>query len=87
VTSNISQSYPYSSETEAERAAAVQATLAAHDGLDVTIASDSVPLDAEDQWWTWHHAGCGGTFHAAGYARDRHAMYVVCDRCGTTALR
>ena len=29
----------------------------------------------------------GGTFHVAGYARDQHAVYVVCDRCGKTALR
>lgn len=87
MTSNISQSYPYASETEEERAAAVSATLAAHETLDVTIASESVPLDAEARWWTWHHAGCGGLLHAAGYARDRHAIYVVCDRCGKTALR
>ncbi len=87
MTSNISQSYPYASETEEERATAVTTTLSAHDGLDVTIAAESVPLDAGARWWTWHHGGCGGTLHAAGYARDRHAMYVVCDRCGTTALR
>jgi hypothetical protein len=87
VTSNISQSYPYSSESEAERAAAIRATAAAHDGLDVTIAADSLPLDAGERWWTWYHGGCGGTLHAAGFARERHAMYVACDRCGKTALR
>jgi hypothetical protein len=87
VTSNISQSYPYSSESEVERAAAVDATVAAHAGLDVTIAGESSPLDAGERWWTYHHAGCGGTFHTAGYARDQHAIYVACDRCGKTALR
>jgi hypothetical protein len=87
VTSNISQSYPYSSESEAERAAAVTSTVAAHAGVDATIAADSLPLDPGDRWWTYHHAGCGGTFHAAGYARDQHAVYVLCDRCGKTALR
>ncbi len=87
MTSNISQSYPYSSETEAQRAAAVATTIAAHDGLDVTIAAESLPVTADDRWWTWHHAGCGGTLHVAGYARDRHALYVACDRCGKTALR
>jgi hypothetical protein len=87
VTSNISQSYPYSSEAEAERAAAVAATVATHDGLAATIATDAVPLDFRERWWTWHHAGCGGRLHAAGYAREKHAMYVVCDRCGKTALR
>ena len=87
MTSNISQSYPYSSESEAERAAAIAASVAAHPGLDATIAADSTPLDAHDRWWTWFHAGCGGYLHAAGYARERHAMYAACDRCGKTALR
>jgi hypothetical protein len=102
VTSNISQAYPYSSETESDRTAAVAATVAAHAGLDVTIAGestplgssaldpsplDSAPLDPDERWWTYHHAGCGGTLHVAGYARDQHAVYVVCDRCGKTALR
>jgi hypothetical protein len=87
VTSNISQSYPYSSETESARGAAVAATIAAHEGLDVTIAAESIGLGSEDRWWTYHHAGCGGTLHAAGYARERHALFVVCDRCGKTALR
>jgi hypothetical protein len=87
VTSNISQSYPYSSETEAERAAAVTAAIAAHPGLDAMIASEAVPVDAGDTWWTYHHGGCDGTFHVAGYALDRHAVYVVCDRCGKPSLR
>ena len=87
MTSNISQAYPYSSETEAARAAAVAATVAAHAGLDVTIAGESSSLDPGERWWTYHHGGCGGTLHVAGYARDQHAVYVVCDRCGKTALR
>ncbi len=87
MTSNVSQSYPYSSESEAERAAAVAATLAAHEGLDVTLAAESVGLDHGEPWWTYHHAGCGGTLHVAGYARERHAVVTVCDRCGKTALR
>jgi hypothetical protein len=87
VTSNVSQSYPYSSETEADRAAAVAATLAAHEGGDATLAAESVPLDAGERWWTYHHAGCGGLLHVAGYARERHAVVTLCDRCGRTALR
>lgn len=87
MTSNISQAYPYSSETEAERAAAVAATVAAHDGLGSTIAGESSPLDPGERWWTYHHGGCGGTLHVAGYAQDLHAAYVVCDRCGKSALR
>ena len=87
MTSNISQAYPYSSETEAERAAVVAAALAAHDGLEATLAGDSTPLDDRERWWTYHHAGCGGLLHVAGYAREKHAVVVVCDRCGRTALR
>lgn len=87
MTSNISQSYPYSSETEAERAAALQALLAAHEGLAATLAATATLLDASDRWWTYHHAGCGGTLHVAGYGREQHAVVTVCDRCATTALR
>lgn len=87
MTSNVAQSYPYSSETEDQRATAVAGTLAAHEGLDVTLATESSPLDPGDRWWTYHHAGCGGTLHVAGYARERHAVVTACDRCGKTALR
>ncbi len=87
MTSNVSQSYPYASETEAERAAAVAATIAAHGELEASLAAESLPLDAGDRWWTYHHPGCGGVLHVAGYARDRHAVVTACDRCGKTALR
>lgn len=87
MTSNISQSYPYSSETEAERAAAVEALLAAREGLATTLGAESTPLDGGERWWTYHHGGCGGTLHVAGYAREKHAVVTVCDRCARTALR
>jgi hypothetical protein len=89
VSSNIGQNYPYASETEAERAAAVDAILAAHDGLADRVAAESTPLDEEEHRWTWRcrRKGCGGVVHAAGYARDNRAVYVVCDRCGSTSLR
>ena len=89
MSSNIGQNYPYSSETEAERAAAVEAIVAAHGGLADTIAAETTPLDLEERWWTWRcrRTGCGGVAHAAGYARDSRAVYVVCDRCGSTSLR
>jgi hypothetical protein len=87
VSSNVSQSYPYSSETEADRAAAIAAIVAAHDGLAATLAAEALPLDDRDRRWTYHHGGCGGTLHVAGYARERHAVVVACDRCGRTALR
>jgi len=87
VTSNISQTYPYSSEADAERAAAVEALLAAHGSLVVTLAAEATPLNERERWWTYHHAGCGGTLHVAGYAREKHAVVTVCDRCAKTALR
>ena len=32
--------------------------------------------------------GCPGLLHVAGYALDKHALYVVCDgTCGNTYLR
>lgn len=89
MSSNIGQNYPYSSETEAERLAAVETATAARDGLGGEIRAGSVPLDAQERWWTWccRRKGCGGVVHAAGYARDNRAVFVVCDRCGSTSLR
>jgi hypothetical protein len=87
VTSNISQAYPYSSETEAQRTAALDAILATHESLGAALTAESIPLDDGDRWWTYHHAGCGGTLHMAGYAREKHAVVAVCDRCAKTALR
>jgi hypothetical protein len=89
VSSNVAQNYPYSSETEAERVAVVAATVAAHPDLEELVRSGSVPLDAGDRWWTWRcrKAGCGGVVHAAGYAMEHRAVFVVCDHCGGTSLR
>ena len=90
MTSNVGQNYPYTSETEAERAARVAALVAARDGLADTLAAESTPLDAKDRWWVWKcpTAGCPGLLHAAGYAVEHHAVYVVCDgTCAKTFLR
>ena len=90
MTSNVGQSYPYSSEPEADRAARVAALIEAQAPLGEKIAAETTPLDARDRWWTWKcpSKGCAGILHAAGYARDLHAMYVVCDgTCGQTYLR
>jgi hypothetical protein len=90
MTSNVGQNYPYSSETEAERVAAISALVAAREGLDATIAAETTPLDERDRWWTWKcpTSGCRGFLHAAGYARDLHALWVVCDgTCAKTFLR
>jgi hypothetical protein len=90
VTSNVGQSYPYSSESESERAAGVGALLEAKVELKDKVAAETTPLDERDRWWTWKcpSKGCAGILHAAGYARDLHAVYVVCDgTCGKTFLR
>ncbi len=90
VTSNVSQNYPYSSETAADRAATVARLVAERDGLAATLAAESSPLDENDRWWVWKcpTKGCPGFLHAAGYALDKHAVFVVCDGvCAKTFLR
>jgi hypothetical protein len=89
VTSNVSQNYPYSSEPDAERASRLETTYAAHEGLRDKVASETTPLGDDARWWTWKcpAADCPGFLHAAGYARDVHAVYAVCDTCGRTYLR
>jgi len=90
VTSNVGQSYPYSSETEAKRAAAVAAYVSGHEGSADTLKAETSPLDSNDRWWIWKCPthGCDGFLHAAGYTRDLHALYVVCDgTCGKTFHR
>ena len=90
MTSNVGQSYPYSSESESDRAARIATLLEDRDGLKDKLASETTPLDERDRWWTWKcpTKGCPGILHAAGYARDLHAVYVVCDgTCGQTFLR
>lgn len=90
MTSNVGQNYPYTSESERERAASVAAVVAAREGLADTIRTEATPLDAGDRWWVWKcpTAGCPGLLHAAGYAAEKHAVFVVCDgTCGKTFLR
>jgi hypothetical protein len=90
VTSNVSQNYPYTSESEGDRAATVDRLVAERDGLATTLAAESTPLDDNPRWWVWKcpTKGCPGLLHAAGYARDNHAVFVVCDgTCGQTFLR
>lgn len=92
MTSNISQNYPYTSETEAERARAIAVILAAHPDLEAKFAAETTPLDAapQDRWWVWKcpTKGCDGLLHVAGYAVEKHAVYVVCDgTCAKTFLR
>ncbi len=90
MTSNVAQSYPYSSETEPQRAAAVASLVAEREGLEATIAADATPPDEQVRWWVWKcpTPGCPGLLHVAGYARDAHAVYTVCDgTCAKTFLR
>jgi hypothetical protein len=90
MTSNVGQNYPYSSETEADRAAAIAALLTTREDLAGKLAAEATPLDANDRWWVWKcpTAGCPGLLHAAGYAAEKHAVYVVCDgSCAKTFLR
>ena len=90
MTSNVSQNYPYSSESETDRAAVIARLLTERETLAATLASESSPVDAQDRWWVWKcpTAGCPGLLHAAGYAVEKHAVFVVCDgTCAKTYLR
>ena len=90
MTSNVGQNYPYSSETEPQRASVIGALVEARDGLADKLSAETTPVDERDRWWTWKcpTTGCPGTLHVAGYARDLHAVYVVCDgTCAKTFLR
>ncbi len=90
MTSNVGQNYPYTSETEAQRASAVATLIAAREDLAGTLATATTPLDQNDRWWVWKcpTAGCPGLLHTAGYAADKHAVFVICDgTCGKSFLR
>ena len=90
MTSNIGQNYPYSSEAEPDRAATIARLLGEREGLAATLAAESTALDPNDRWWVWKcpTKGCPGLLHAAGYAAEKHAVFVVCDgACAKTFLR
>ncbi|MEY4666543.1 MAG: hypothetical protein RIQ87_323 [Chloroflexota bacterium] len=89
--SNVAQSYPYTKESERERAAAIAATLAAHEGLSEKLDAAALPYngDAGDEAWAWRcrTPKCPGILHTAGYAREKRAIVALCDACGLVALR
>jgi hypothetical protein len=90
VTSNVSQNYPYTSESEIDRASRIASLVAARDDLAGKLAAETTPLAASDRWWVWKcpTKGCAGLLHAAGYAAEKHAVFVVCDGpCDKTFLR
>ena len=90
MSSNVGQNYPYTSEADAERGAVIARLVAEREGLAATLASESTPLDARERLWVWKcpTTGCAGLLHAAGYAAEKHAVFVVCDgTCAKTFLR
>ena len=96
MTSNVAQSYPYTTETETERSAAVERATAQFEGLSKKIDEESQPitdLDVDEpgrpnrSWVYVCPRHVTGRLHVAGYARERHALYVVCDEGGETYLR
>lgn len=90
MTSNVGQSYPYTSETEAERSMHIAGLVAARHDLADKLAAETSPLDPNDRWWVWKcpTTACPGLLHVAGYAIDLHAVYVACDgTCAKTFLR
>jgi hypothetical protein len=97
LSSNVSQSYPYTTETEAERAAAVARAVEQFDGLAEKIAAESSPLPdlGPDEPGRPHRSWVfvcprddfSGRLHVAGYALERKALFTVCDTHGDTYLR
>lgn len=96
VSSNVGQNYPYSSETEAERASAVARMTGQFTDLGERIARESTPVETlppaepgqPHLWWVFvcpQHID--GRLHVAGYAIERHALYTVCDSGGESLLR
>ena len=62
----------------------------AREGLADKLAAETTPLDAQRALVGLEvpDGGLPGLLHAAGYARDLHAVYVVCDgTCAKTFLR
>ena len=90
MTSNVSQSYPYTSESEADRASSIASLVEAREDLAAKLAAETTPLDGNERWWVWKcpTPACPGLLHVAGYAVEKHAVYVVCDgTCAKTFLR
>ena len=68
----------------------VAALIEGREGLADKLKAETTPLDANERWWVYKcpTAGCPGLLHAAGYATEKHAVYVVCDgTCAKTFLR
>ena len=96
MTSNVAQSYPYTTETEADRAATIERAVASFSGLGDKIATEADPLPDEGpeepgrphrSWVFVCPTHINGRLHVAGYAKERHALYTVCDEGGESYLR
>ncbi len=96
MSSNVAQSYPYTTETESERALKIAALTEQFDGLRDKIAAESEPVAYDDpeepgrpnrMWVFVCPKHVSGRLHVAGYARERHALFAVCDEGGETYLR
>ncbi len=97
MSSNVAQNYPYSVETESERAGAVLRAVDQFEGLADKIALETTPLPElgpdepgrPHRWWVFvcPRDDYSGRLHVAGYAGERHALYTVCDTCGNSYLR
>lgn len=96
MTSNVAQSYPYTTETEQDRAAAIARAVGQFADLADKIAAEADPLPdlgtgepgrPHRSWVFVCPSHIDGRLHVAGYARERHAVYTVCDAAGETYLR
>jgi hypothetical protein len=96
LTSNIAQSYPYTTETDADRAAAIERAVAQFGGLGEKIAAEAEPFGdlgpdepgrPHRSWVFVCPTHINGRLHVAGFARERHGLYAVCDEGGETYLR
>jgi hypothetical protein len=87
--SNIAQNFPYSSESEQERATAIERAFAGKPDLAEKVKAESLESGSEPRWWVWKcpTPGCAGLLHTVGVARNARAVYTLCDICGQTFLR
>ena len=53
VSSNVGQNYPYTSETESDRAQHVASLVAERADLAGKLDAETTPLDTNERWWVW----------------------------------
>ena len=96
MSSNVAQSYPYTSETEAERAAAIERAASRFEGLPNAIAANADPIPdlgpdepgrPHRHWVFVCPQHIDGRLHVAGFAKEKQALFTVCDEGGETYLR